>query len=167
MPTFDDYQAFEDDNEHLDLPINGTTYRINPMGIRDGALIERYRAGDKKALDSLTYDDIMHMTLGAAYDQMLADNVPRTAVGRAHMTAMAFNEGGVEMARQVWDRSIDPELGAALRAATQGKTVDLTGSTPSKRTGAASRTPSPASGRTTSSRKATKRAAASKRGRAT
>lgn len=171
MPTFDDFDAYAGDDDYLDLPIHGKTYRIHPMGIRDGALIERYRSGDTKALESFDEEAVLRMTLGPAYDEMLADNVSRAAVGRAHMTAMAYHEGGVEMARRVWDRSIDPELGAALGAAMQqqetANRATRRASTRSKSTAAAARTRTPASTSGTSSPKATKRAAARKPGSAT
>lgn len=163
MPKFADYEEYEDD--HLELPIHGKTYRIPPASISTGALLARVRAGETDLLDGMSNEDAMRLVLGPAYDEMVADDISSRALGRAYMTAGAFHEGGADMAKKVWDRSIDPELEAALEAAMQkkvGNRASRRASTRSSSTAAASRTPSPASTSGTRSPKGTRRAAPAK-----
>jgi hypothetical protein len=94
------------------------------------------------------------MLLEGAYQQMLDDKVPASAIRRAMLTVITDLRMNREAAEQVWERGLDPEL---LAPTASG--ADTAGSTPSSSTGEASETPKRASTTGTSSRKTTKRTA--------
>lgn len=136
----------------LSFPIGGKVYTIPPVGIRTGIRLQHLgEGGEDKELASMDLDGSYRFVMGAAYDEMLADDVPTELVDRAFQSTMAYlNSHDLELAEQVWEAGSIPEFQAALKAAAQATLK--TGSS----TAAAIRTPSRASSSGTSSRRATK-----------
>ena len=132
---FKDYQELADP---LVLPINGKSYTVPAVGLADG--IKLTAALDPESKTPVTDDEFNRMLLGTAYNEMLADNVPGPAVIRASLTALADFQKGRETAEIMWETGGDPKaLTAWVKAATNRAQRRSTG------TGAAKKTPSPAS----------------------
>lgn len=149
--AFKDFREFA---ENLALPINGKTYDIPPVPARLGIqLLGLAKGDDVPELAALTGMDLWRALLGSAWDEMVADDVPMSAIARAGLTALADYQQGRAVAEAVWEGGIDPERMAARVAAI------LKDSTPSTSTDEASSTPTPASTSGTSSRRSTKRTA--------
>jgi len=145
------YEEFA--QEPLTFPIGGKHYVVPPLGFTDGILLQRIIAGEDESLTNAPAEDGWKLILGSAFDDMVADRVPLEAIARAGFAAMTDFQFGREQAELVWESGIDPKaLAASIQAAHQA----VSGSTPSSSTGAASKTPSPASSTGTTSRKTTK-----------
>lgn len=146
--AFKDFREFA---EPLRLPINGKTYDIPPVPARLGiSLLGLAKGDDVPELASLTGMDLWKALLGSAWDEMVADDAPMSAIARAGLTALADYQQGRAVAEAVWEGGISPERMAARVAALQD-------STPSKSTDEESVTPTRASTSGTTSRRSTKR----------
>lgn len=101
----------------LDLPINGKTYKVQPVSADVGLhcqltqeLARKQRAGIELTdaeIASLTLDDeqeqVFHRRmLGATLDEMIADKVLWPYIVRASSTVYAWVVGGVAAAERVW-----------------------------------------------------------------
>jgi hypothetical protein len=149
--AFKDFREFADP---LRLPINGKTYEVPPVPARLGIqLLGLAKGDDVPELASLSGMDLWQALLGSAWDEMVADDVPMSAIARAGLVALADYQQGRAVAEVVWEGGIDPERMAAQVAAT------LKDSTPSTTTDEASSTPTQASTSGTTSRRSTKRTA--------
>lgn len=149
--AFKDFREFADP---LRLPIHGKTYTIPPVPARLGIqLLGLAKGDDVPELAALTGMDLWKALLGSAWDEMVADDVPMSAIARAGLTALADYQQGRVVAEAVWEGGIDPERMAARVAAL------LKESAPSTRTDEASTTPTPASTSGTTSRRRTRRTA--------
>lgn len=149
--AFKDFREFA---ENLRLPINGKTYDIPPVPARLGIqLLGVAKGDDVPELAALTGLDLWRALLGSAWDEMVADDVPMSAIARAGLTALADYQQGRAVAEAVWEGGIDPERMAARVAAL------LKDSTPSTTTDEASSTRRRASTSGTTSRRSTKRTA--------
>lgn len=149
--AFKDFREFA---ENLRLPINGKTYDIPPVSARLGIqLLGLAKGDDVPELAGLSGLDLWKALLGSAWDDMVADDVPMSAIARAGLTALADYQQGRVVAEAVWEGGIDPERMAAQVAAT------LKDSKPSTTTDEASTTPTPASTSGTSSRSRARRTA--------
>ncbi|HEY2642314.1 MAG TPA: hypothetical protein VGI56_01055, partial [Galbitalea sp.] len=100
-----DYKEF--DHDLLKLPINGKVYTIPQLGAADAARIQ-LEQDDPDSL-KLTAAELRACVLGSAYDEMLADNVPAPAIGRALLTAMADGLRGRQFAELMWETGADPK----------------------------------------------------------
>src|SRR6185312_11656335 len=96
MP-FEDYTEFI---EPLVLPIRGKGYTVPPMSLEAGLRLKPFLEG--KVPDGITDAELGHLTLGAAYDEMVADSVPMEAVQRAALTALAEFQSGRTAAEIMW-----------------------------------------------------------------
>lgn len=139
------------DDDHLDLPIRGKTYRVEQLGYRDGLRIrlatEAVQAGDTaKALELMPNDEYEQVMLGDALAQMRADNLPHGWIIRAVMTAQAWSTAGREVAEAMWESGPSPE---ALAASMQAARDDSTTSPNTPRRARSSSTKQPASTRHT------------------
>lgn len=135
-PTFPDFAASQD--TQLRLPINGKTYVIAPMSAKDGlwaqtmmdtmirGMVAESADPDKpappatgvgKVLDDGQERDFYRTCLGAAYDEMLADDVPWVAIGRAAQTVYLYTTVGEEAAISRWTEAAP---GKALRPSRSG-----------------------------------------------
>jgi hypothetical protein len=149
--AFKDFREFADP---LRLPIDGKTYEVPPVPARLGIqLLGLAKGDDVPELASLSGMDLWKALLGSAWDEMVADDVPMSAIARAGLTALADYQQGRAVAEVVWEGGIDPERMAARVAAL------LTDSTPSTTTDEASTTPTRASTSGTTSRRSTRRTA--------
>jgi hypothetical protein len=149
--AFKDFREFADP---LRLPIDGKTYEVPPVPARLGIqLLGLAKGDDVPELASLSGMDLWKALLGSAWDEMVADDVPMSAIARAGLTALADYQQGRAVAEVVWEGGIDPERMAARVAAI------LKDSTPSTTTDEASSTPRPASTSGTTSRRSTRRTA--------
>lgn len=107
------FKAFEELTDPLVLPIGGKEYTIAPLGAADG--IRFTLASDPKVEPEdvpggiPTDDEVNRMFLGAAYDQMIADNIPGPALTRAVMAAMADHKAGRVAAQILWETGGDPK----------------------------------------------------------
>ncbi|SNS43745.1 hypothetical protein SAMN06309944_0254 [Micrococcales bacterium KH10] len=135
--------------EPLVLPIGGKKYVVPPVdaisGIRLSETFYAARTGKENTdVDDDTELDIYKQALGTAYDELVADKVPFPALVRAGKTAMYDFLAGRSTAEKFWNTGALGEPVATQEVAPAKKT--------SKRTGAASKTPSRASTTGTKSR---------------
>jgi len=128
------------------LPINGKNYTIPPLGAADGL---RFSGVLKSGAEETWSDDeFKRVFLGSAYDEMLADNVPETAVSRAAITALAEFKSGRAAAEIMWETNGDP------KALTSYVSKNLNrASRRSSSTGGAKKIPSQGSTKATTSQK--------------
>lgn len=107
MP-FKDYAELVDP---LQLPINGKQYTIPPMGLAEGIeLTDQLEAAARgEATPEKPFAEFNRMVLGAAYDDMAADNVPAEAIRRAALTAIADFQRGRAIAEVMWETGGDPK----------------------------------------------------------
>lgn len=126
--------AFKDlrevtEGRHIDLPIDGVTYRINDVDAETGLLIQRLmdagiRAGqtgaavdlDEELLDDVRELDSYESILGDAYQQMIDDGVGWAALKRAAVTTMMWIYFDEETAEKFWEsgsaeKAVAPETG--------------------------------------------------------
>lgn len=151
--AFKDFREFA---EPLRLPINGKTYDIPPISARLGLQLLGLEKGETDSpLASLSGMELWQAILGSAWDAMVEDDAPMSAIARAGLTALADYQQGRAVAEAVWEGGIDPERMAARVAALQE-------SMPSQSTDEASETPTRASTSGTTSRRSTKRTAKAK-----
>ncbi len=137
MSKFEDYEKVVDP---LILPIRGKEYTIPEVSLSDGL---RYTASkDDPDAPPLEDDVFLHMFLGAAYDEMVADDVPAAAILRAASTAFADFERGRATAEIIWATGGDPK---AVTAYLTPNRAARRASQRSTGTGSAKKTPSPAS----------------------
>jgi hypothetical protein len=102
--TFEDYQQVAD---FLTLPINGKKYRIRPVGMADGVRFKAVRSGElDEIIDDVEFNRIF---LGDSYHEMVADNVPKDALERASLTALADFEIGRGTAEIIWKTGGSPK----------------------------------------------------------
>lgn len=133
--------------DRLAFPIRDKVYTVPELDYRSMLLIQKVKAGEKTELDDAPPEQTWRVILGGAYDEMVADNVPAEALGRAGLAALAYFEQGLEVAEAVWENGLDPKaLAAAIETRTESPSPS---STAEER-----KTPSPASMSGTSSRPA-------------
>lgn len=118
----------------LHLPIDGTTYTIEPIGWRTletldeeygreqgrHAMSEEERAADLEAHPRMSNETLQQLILGEALAEMRANNVPARAI--VHATAVAYLDAkqGREAAELLWDKGPNQiALAAALLAEVQ------------------------------------------------
>lgn len=117
MAELPDYDEF--DSGLLVLPIAGKRYTIPAVGCSTGALLLRAIEGDEAAFAVLNEGDVMYRrVLGAAYEQMLADDVPAPAVDRALAAALADFRHGRVAAEVAWRTGQDPKALALVMEAS-------------------------------------------------
>jgi len=132
--------------EPLTFPIRGKSYTVPELSYTAMLTIQKVKAGEASELDGMDADDTWRLVMGDAWDQMVADNVPAEAIGRAGLAALAFFEVGREAAEAIWENGVDPKaMAAAILARTEPQQPTSTG--------AETETPSPASSSGTSSPK--------------
>lgn len=151
MSKFEDYEKVVDP---LILPIRGKDYRIPEVSASAGAKYIVYmeaRAAAEEAQKAdptvplpapMPDDEFLHMILGTAYDEMVADDVPAAAILRASATAFADFQRGRATAEIIWATGGDPK---ALTAYLTPNRATRRASARSTGTASARRTPSPAS----------------------
>lgn len=143
----------------LELPINGNTYRIPPLGHLDGIKVreeqQRISNGEPPTVDN---EEFLAMALGTVLAQMRADNVPDRAIVHAASVAHADAMYGRQVAESLWEHGPDPEALAAAMAAyasstTSPSTAGAGSSTKRRASTRSTKSPKkPASRGTTSSR---------------
>lgn len=136
--------------ERLAFPIAGKLYTVPELDYRSMLTVQKIKAGEATELDGMPAEDTWRLIMGAAWDDMRADNVPAEAMGRAGLATLIYFEQGIEAAEAVWEHGIDPK---ALAAAILSKIEQPQPSS----TAAASKTRSPASMSGTSSPRASSR----------
>jgi hypothetical protein len=145
--AFEDYEKVADP---LILPIAGKKYRIPEIGIADGikfnldaeklaqAVEARKTNPDAPVPAPMDDEAFLRMFLGAAYDEMVANNVPGQAMVRAAMTSLTDFQKGRGMAEIMWATGGDPK--AVERYLTPNRATRRSTSS-----GAGKKTPRPAS----------------------
>jgi len=151
------FKAYEDfAEEPLALPVNGKTYIVPELGIDAGLKIAGVFAGTDTSLNKAPIEDAAKLLLGGLWDEMKADGVPLNAAMRVFYTVLADVQEGRAVAEGVWESGFDPK---ALAEFAERKANELNppnrASRRSSNTGAARKTPSPASTSGTKPRKAT------------
>lgn len=141
------YEEFAD--EPLAFPIGGKVYTVPPIGMRDGIRLQRAISGQDDSLKDAPPEELWKLVMGDVWQQMLDDDVPVEAAGRAGAAALTDFQFGREAAEKVWEHGLSPEWMAALGSASQSG-EDSQGSSS---TGEASATRSRASSSGTTSRK--------------
>jgi hypothetical protein len=154
----------------LVLPVGDKEYIVEPVEYDTGLMLIAVFNGQSTEITSESPDeDLFRIVMGDAWQQMRDDKCPYPVMLRAGAAASRFqsmliagadNDIALAAAEAIWESGIDPELMAALVAAAN--LSNSKDSKPSTNTASGSRTPRPASTRTTTSRKATPRAAAKK-----
>lgn len=127
-----EFSDFNDLYEPLVLPINGKSYTIPPASFNAGVQINGIVDGADKLGDA----EFIRMVLGDAFDQMVADSAPATAINRAAMTALADFKFGRAMAETMWKTGGDPKAIRELVAPKPNRAARR-----SKGTAAANKTP--------------------------
>ena len=105
--------------EGLVFPIGGKTYAAPPISLKVGALLATAMEGGAAETLAEESRSLWQMVLGPVYDEMLADDVPAEAVGRAGFCVLVDFQAGREAAERVWESGIDPEARAAKKAASR------------------------------------------------
>jgi hypothetical protein len=103
----------------LAFPIGGKVYTVPPLGFRDGIRLQGIVTGADTSLNDAPPAEGYKLILGAAWDEMVADNVSLEAINRAGLTAFTDFQFGRDAAERVWEAKISPEALAAAVAATQ------------------------------------------------
>lgn len=142
------YEEFAE--EPLAFPIAGKTYTVPTVSFRDGIKLQRVLSGEDKSLNDAPAEEAWRLVLGAAYDEMVADNVPMEALSRAGLAALSDFQFGRESAERVWESGLDPK---ALQAALAAAEKPSPASKRSRSTASATRTRKRASSPSTTSRK--------------
>jgi hypothetical protein len=132
--------------EPLEFPIGGKRYRVPDLDYRAMLTMQKIRAGESTEYDNAPAEVTWRLVMGSAWDEMIADNVPAEAIGRAGLATLAYFEQGIETAEAIWESGVDPKALAAAILSRSGQ------SQPSS-TAEATETPSPASSSGTSSRR--------------
>lgn len=163
--AFKEWSAFGADP--IELPINGKVYTIPEIPASVGHqwwLLKEDPEADVPMLH-WSQEQQAKVFLGPAYEQMLADDVPASAVARAMLVAQYDWLLGREQAEAIWAaKDASPEALAALLAANLRDRASTS-------TGADSMTPTPGSTsgttspRTTRSTKPAPKAPGTSRGR--
>jgi hypothetical protein len=83
----------------LELPINGKIYRIPHIGARSAKRLEEIVAAEPGSEKSAGPDEIYTLALGPVYDEMLADDVPKSAMLDAAKVAWNRCQGGDDPVR--------------------------------------------------------------------
>jgi hypothetical protein len=99
--------------EPLAFPINGKTYTPPPISAKGGIYLMRALAGDPEVAEQPS-QSLWQVLLGPVYDEMVADDVPLDALGRAGFAMLVDFQNDREAAERVWRSGIDPEAQAAL-----------------------------------------------------
>jgi len=137
VSRFEDYEKVTDP---LVLPIRGKEYIIPEVSLSDGLRFTAMQEDPEGP--KLSDEEFLHMFLGTAYDEMVADDVPAAAILRASATAFADFQRGRATAEIIWATGGDPKAVTAYltpNRATRRASQRSTG------TGSARKTPSPAS----------------------
>lgn len=121
----------------LALPIGDKVYEIPPVDLAGGALLEQAKK-DGSLPDGMTPFDSWKLVLGPVFDEMVADDIPDAALGRAGITALLDYRYGREMAERFWELGSIPKALTALAEAMTDSTNSTDGESESK-------TPPPAS----------------------
>ncbi|MEV3981773.1 hypothetical protein [Nonomuraea sp. NPDC049758] len=146
MAKFRDLDEFFDDS--LPLPIGGKTYRVPPPDADTGLLCQRLMtagiaAANGKEVDAAQLDDagevdLYQRVLGAAYDEMRADEVSWPRLKHAGVTAFLWIAGDEEAAAKFWDagpESEAPKAEAATSTPSRGSTSGTSRTRPTQATG--------------------------------
>jgi hypothetical protein len=124
------------------LPIRGKDYTLPQLSWEEGIRLHTILAGD----DATAYvSDVMRLLLGDVYDQLQADDVPKTIGDRVFFTALADFKTGRETAEEVWANGIPKELtelaAAAMGAAMTRQAVETSTPRPVSGNGTTVKTP--------------------------
>ena len=138
--------------EPLEFPIKGKRYKVLPVSVDVGLLLNDVRTGEA-SLDDMPAEGQWRLVLGAALDEMIADKVPQDAIERAALAATADVTAGREIAEAVWEAGIDPKWRAEMIRQAEAKARASLTTLPS--TEEASEIPSPDSTSGTTSQPAT------------
>jgi hypothetical protein len=111
------YEEFAE--EPLAFPIGGKVYAVPPVSYLTGIRLTRLFTGEDHSLDGKPAEEGWKLILGAAWDEMAADDVPMDAMSRAGLAAIANFQFGREAAERVWEANISPEALAAAVAANR------------------------------------------------
>lgn len=105
------FKNYNDVADRLVLPIGDKEYTIPEVGMADGLrlseMFEKQAAGEK--FDPIPDDEFNRMLIGDVYTELLADNVPASAVRRIILTALADFQRGRAVAEVMWETGGDPK----------------------------------------------------------
>jgi len=130
----------------LQFPYQGKVYTAPEVGIELGLRLNGITNLGQEA--ELPFPDLWPDLFGPAYDEMRADGVPVAFVTRAAATVIADFQYGREYATAMWETGADPKAMAEYMKSKGNRATRR-----SRSTGGASKTPSPASSKATTSRK--------------
>lgn len=99
--------------EPLTFPIGGKAYTVPELPYTAMLTMQKIRAGESTEFDDAAPEATWRLVMGAAWDEMTADNVPAEAIGRAGLATLAYFEHGPEIAEQIWESGVDPKALAA------------------------------------------------------
>lgn len=140
-------RPFEEVSEPLAFPIGGKVYTPPPIGWETGTRLIRLMQGKEPELMDAEPGVLWRLLLGACFDEMCADGVPMSAIGRAgYAVLVAFQTDDRDAAVKIWEGGLDPEVRAAMLALARA------GSRQSNSTDGENVTPLPASTSGTKSR---------------
>ncbi|MCC2033066.1 DUF7426 family protein [Microbacterium allomyrinae] len=129
----------------LVFPYKGKKYAAPEIGIKLGLRLNGItNNGEEQDLDSV---ELFKLVLGPVWDEMIADGVPLTFATRAGATMLADFQFGRAYAEAMWETGGDPKAMTEYMKARGNRATRR-----SKSTGGATKTPSPASTKATTSR---------------
>lgn len=140
------YEEFA--QEPLEFPIGGKVYRLEPYDIPTGLKLTKVITRQDEEFAQLPPEELYKLALGNLWDQMVADGVSLAAVSRCGLTAISDFQYGREMAEAAWEKGADPKAISAYLM----RNLPRAGRR-SQSTGGASKTPSRARSKATTSRK--------------
>jgi hypothetical protein len=128
--------------DELRLPIRGRTYVVPSPSAADGLRVQRIttlaarviaggEAVDTQLLDDEQEIDLYRLALGPAYEQLLADEVPWTALRHAALTAVTWIATDEATALAYWRGEVaaGPLGGLARSSSAAGRSIPRPGST--------------------------------------
>ena len=149
MSELRDFTEFA--NKPLVFPFKGKKYVQPELTIEAGLELADVVTGKNKTWAKKSGADLWKLVCGPLWDEMIADGVPLSFATRVGLTITADHQYGRDYAEATWEAGTDPKLIAAYmneKTAAQGNRA----SRRSNSTGGATKTPSRASTRATTSR---------------
>lgn len=103
------FAPYEDVVPPIRLPYRGKEYELPRVGVVDAEVVDR-AAADEVEVERPSDAEVERILLGAAGEQMRADNVPLEFQARAVKTALAEHRYGRTMAEAIWATNGRPDL---------------------------------------------------------
>lgn len=119
MPRLTAAEEFLAEEEPLELPYRGKAYRVPALNAERwvrfhaldavGLALRQGRTAveeDVALVGSLSQSDVMRVSLGDTFDELVADDVPPAVLIAASRAASAFHRHGLAAAERAWEAAL-------------------------------------------------------------